>query len=196
LTSSLFGNSVLIWNPTTQELVAEYYDFNMPLNAVRFQGDLVVAELGTGSVVRASGADPSQRTTVADGFVKPMGLAADDENMWVSDRDTGRVWQIIADGEAMEEPLLIAQGLYRPEGIVLAPDGRLLVAETGTDRLLAIDLATGAQSTIAKDLGFSPIYPEGMIPWGMMSGIAVSPSGMIYVTADEANVVYRIEPGQ
>lgn len=196
LTSSLFGNSVLIWNPTTQELVAEYYDFNMPLNAVRFQGDLVVAELGTGSVVRASSADPAQRTTIADGFVKPMGLAAGDENMWVSDRDTGKVWQIIADGEAMEEPLLIAKGLYRPEGIVLAPDGRLLVAETGTDRLLAIDLATGAQSTIAKDLGFSPIYPEGMIPWGMMSGIAVSPSGMIYVTADEANVVYRIEPGQ
>lgn len=196
LTSSLFENSVLIWNPTTQELVAEYYDFNMPLNAVRFQGDLVVAELGTGSVVRAVGADPAQRTTIADGFVKPMGLAANDENLWVSDRDTGKVWQIIADGEAMEEPLLVAQGLYRPEGMALAPDGRLLVTETGTGRLLAMDPKTGATSIMAENLGFSPIYPEGMIPWGMMSGVAVSPSGVIYVTGDEANVVYRIEPGK
>lgn len=196
LITSWFGNAVFVWNPDAKELVEEYYDFNIPMNTVRFQGDLVVAEMGTGSVVRASGADPAQRTTIADGFVKPMGLAADDDNLWVSDRDTGKVWQIIADGEAMEEPLLITQGLYRPEGMALTPDGRLLVAETGTDRLLAIDLETGILSTIAKDLGFSPIYPEGMIPWGMMSGIAASPSGTIYVTADEANVVYRIEPGQ
>lgn len=196
LITSWFGNAVFVWNSDAKELVEEYYDFNMPMNTIRFQGDLIVAELGTGSVVRASGADPAQRTTIADGFVKPMGLAADDENLWVSDRDTGKVWQIIADGEAMDEPLLVTQGLYRPEGMALAPDGRLLVAETGTDRLLAIDLATSAQSTIAQDLGFSPIYPDGMIPWGMMSGIAVSPSGTIYVTADEANVVYRIDPDQ
>lgn len=38
-----------------------------------------------------------------------MGLAADDENLWVSDRDTGKVWQIIATGEAMDEPLLVTQ---------------------------------------------------------------------------------------
>jgi glucose/arabinose dehydrogenase len=125
-----------------------------------------------------------------------MGLAANDENLWVSDRDTGKVWQIITDGEAMVEPRLLAEGLYRPEGMAIAPDGRLLVTETGTGRLLAMDPKTGATSIMAENLGFSPIYPEGMIPWGMMSGVAVSPSGVIYVTGDEANVVYRIEPGK
>ena len=67
--TSWFGNAVFVWNPKTQEVVEEYYDFNMPLNTVRFQGDLVVAELGTGSVVRASAADPTQRTTLAEGLV-------------------------------------------------------------------------------------------------------------------------------
>jgi sugar lactone lactonase YvrE len=196
LITSWFGNAVFVWNPDAKELVEEYYDFNMPMNTIRFQGDLVVAELGTGSVVRVSAADPAQRTTLAAGFVKPMGLATDDENLWLSDRDTGKVWQVIADGEPMEEPRLIAQGLYRPEGMAIAPDGRLLVTETGTGRLLSIDLKTGATSIMTENLGFSPIYPEGMIPWGMMSSIAVSPSGTIFVTADEANVVYRIEPGQ
>ena len=196
LITSWFGNGVFVWDPEAKELVEEYYDFNMPMNTVRFQGDLVVAEAGTGSVVRASAGDPTQRATLMAGLVKPIGLATDDENLWVSDRDTGKVWQPVANGEALKEPILTAEGLDRPEGLALAPDGRLLVAETGTGRLVAIDLETGASSAIAEGVGFSPVFPEGTIPWGMMSGITVSPSGMVYVTGDEANVVYRIEPGQ
>jgi hypothetical protein len=73
---------------------------------------------------------------------------------------------------------------------------RLLVTETGTGRLLSIDLKTGATSIMTENLGFSPHLSRRHDPLGMMSCIAVSPSGTIFVTADEANVVYRIEPGQ
>ena len=75
-----------------------HFDFAMPLNAVRFDGDLVVAEFGTASVVRASGDDPAQRETIATGLTVPAGLATDGENLWVGDWATGQVWQIIADG--------------------------------------------------------------------------------------------------
>ena len=133
--SSWFSNAVWVWNPQTQKVLEEYYDFNMPLNAVRFQGDLVVAELGTSSVVRASAADPTQRTTLAKDLGVPAGLVASKGELWVSDRATGKVWQLAAGGKVLAEPKLTASGLDRPEGMALTPDGRLLVAETGTGRL-------------------------------------------------------------
>ena len=102
--SGWFGNSVVVWNPQTQEVLEEYYDFNMPLNAVRFQGDLVVNELGTSSVVRASAADPTQRVTLAKDLGVPAGLATSGEDLWVSDRATGNVWQLAAGGEVLPEP--------------------------------------------------------------------------------------------
>jgi steroid delta-isomerase-like uncharacterized protein len=194
--SNWFSNSVLVWNPQTQKVLEEYYDFKTPLNAVRFQGDLVVAELGTGSVIRASAADPKQRTTLVKGLGVPAGLAVSKDELWVSDRATGKVWQLAAGGKVLAEPKLTASGLDRPEGMALAPGGRLLVAETGTGRLVAFDLGTGALSVIAEKLGFNPAGPEGIIPTGVMSSVAVSPSGVLYVTGDLANVVYRIEPGK
>ena len=83
LLSGWFGNGVVVWNPQTEKVVEEYYDFAMPLNAVRFGGDLVVAELGSGSVVRASGADPSQRTTLIKDLGVPAGLATNGKELWV-----------------------------------------------------------------------------------------------------------------
>lgn len=196
LLSSWFSNYVMVWNPQTYEAVEEYYDFAMPLSAIRFQGDLVVAELGTSSVVRASAADPAQRETLVEGLGVPAGLVADEENLWVSDRATGEVLQIVAGGEVLPAPKVIASGLDRPEGMALTPQGNLLVTETGTGRLLSIDLTTGAVRTLAEGLGFDPVAPEGQTPTGLMSSVAVSPSGAIFVTGDLANVLYRIEPEQ
>lgn len=190
------ANSVVVWNPRTQEVIEGHYDFKMPFNAIRFQGDLVVAELGTKSLVRANAADPRHCITLIKDLGMPAGLAADGERLWVSDRATGMVWQLRGVGEALEKPKLTASGLDRPEGLALSQDGNLLVAEAGTGRLVAVDLATGSLNTIAQGLGFCADYPEGMIPWGGMSSVAVAPSGVIYVTADAANVVYQIEPAQ
>ncbi|MFN8495827.1 MAG: hypothetical protein U0350_50005 [Caldilineaceae bacterium] len=194
--SNWFSNAVIVWNPQTQKVLEEYYDFKTPLNAIRFQGDLIVNELGTSSVVQASADDPTQRTTLAKDVAVPAGLAANSENLWVSDRATGKVWQLAAAGAVLKKPTLTASGLDRPEGMALTPDGRLLVAETGTGRLVAIDLATGALSTIAEGLGFNPTAPEGGIPTGIMSSVAVDPAGVIYVTGDLAAVLYRIEPSK
>jgi glucose/arabinose dehydrogenase len=114
--------------------------------------------------------------------------------LWVSDRATGNVWQLATGGEVLPDPKLTASGLDRPEGMAVAPDGRLLVAETGTGRLVAIEPATGDMSTIAEGLGFNPDAPGGAPPTMVMSSVAVGPSGVIYVTGDLANVLYRIEP--
>jgi sugar lactone lactonase YvrE len=187
-----FANAVAVWNPETQEVSEYYEDFAVPLNAIRFQGDLVVAELGTASVVRASAEDPSQRVTLAEGLGVPAGLAATDDDLWVADWAAGLVLQIVAGGEPLAEPVPVATGLLFPEGLAVAPDGSPLVVETGAGRLLRIDTATGEVSAVAEGLELGAPGVEGYPPTWMFNGVAVSPSGAIYVTGDVGNVLLRL----
>lgn len=71
--------------------ILELYNFAVPLNAIRFQGDLTVAELETGSVIRQD-ADTGERVVLADGLFVPAGLASTEDDLWVSDWASGIVW--------------------------------------------------------------------------------------------------------
>jgi sugar lactone lactonase YvrE len=89
----------------------------------------------------------------------------------------------------------LATGLSFPEGLAVDGD-RLLVVETGTGRVLGIDLATGARSEVIVGLDFTLDNPEGFFPFGNISSVAVG-NGSIYVSADGTNTVhrFRIPPG-
>jgi DNA-binding beta-propeller fold protein YncE len=101
--------------------------------------------------------------------------------------------QIVANGAVLPEPLVVATGLSSPEGLALTPGGNMLVVEAGAGRLSRINLSTGGVSTIAEGLQLGaegvPGFP-GI--WGF-NGVAVGPSGTIYVTGDIGNVLYRVE---
>jgi DNA-binding beta-propeller fold protein YncE len=137
--------------------------------------------------------NPAERVTLASGLGVPVGLAATDDDLWISDAAAGSVLQIVANGESLTEPVLIAKDLASPEGLAVTPDGNLLVVEAKAGRLLSIDLGTGNVSTIAEELelGWKSDHPT----W-LFNGVAVGQSGTIYVTGDIANVLYRIEPGK
>ena len=188
--SSWFGNAVQVWDPETRQ-VLEHLDFGLPLNAIRFEGDLVVA--GLASVVRVSAADPAVRVALADGLKIPAGLAATDDDLWASERGTGRVLQIVADGKQLSQPMPVATGLSSPEGLAVTPGGNLLVVEAGAGRLSLINTRTGEVSAVAEGLELGAEGTPGMPPtWGF-NGVAVGPSGAIYVTGDIGSVLYRIE---
>lgn len=197
LLTSWFVNLVQIWNPTTQETVAAYHDFAVPLNAIRFQGDLIVAELKTGSVLRVNGADPTQRTPLITKMAVPAGLAATDDDLWVGDFATGQVLQLVADGEELGKPVMVAAGLAGPKGLAVTDDGRLLVVESGARRLSAIDLATGEVTTVATDLAVGAAGWPGWPPTYMLDSVAVDAAGTIYMAGNVGNnVIYRITPAQ
>jgi sugar lactone lactonase YvrE len=189
--TSWFGNTVEVWNPASQAIL-EVHLFDVPLNAMRFQGDLVVSELGTGSVVRLD-AGSNLRTPLATGLSVPSGLAAIEDNLWVADWATGFVWQIVADGITLDPPQLTAAGLALPEGMAADHDGSLLVVESGMGRLSRVDPATGSVHTIADNLALGSAPPAGWPPTWIFSDVAVGEAGAIYVTGDVDNVIYRIE---
>jgi len=196
LSSWLLGNAVQVWNPQTQTTVEDHTDFARPVNAIRFQGDLVVAdvgfEAGAARVVRVSAADSTQLVTLAEGLDVPVGLAATEDDLWLSDWGTGTVLQLVADGNLLAPPTVVATGLARPEGLAMGPDGNLLVIETKAGRLSHIDLASGEVTALVEGLKLglpaSPAFP----PSHIFTGLAVGSSGTIYITSDVKNQLLAI----
>lgn len=190
--SSWFGNVVQDYDLANHRLVAVHAGFQSPNDALRFQGDLIVSEMGTQSVVRVD-AETGERETLADGLLLPGALAATDDDLYVADWASGHVLQLVRDGAQLPEPLLLAT-VEQPEGLTVEPAGTLLVVESGRDRLVRVDPATGAVTVLAPDLGTGfpaiEVFPPSMV----LAGVAADAGGAVYVAADNANQVLRLTP--
>jgi sugar lactone lactonase YvrE len=189
--ASWMGNCVQVWDPASRAQVAAWYDLPVPLNAITFQGDLVITTLGTGGQVVRQDAGGG-RDVIATGLYVPSGLAATDDDLWVADWASGIVWQLVSDGVTLPTPRFVTAGLAGPEGLAVDRDGTLLVVEVAARRLTRVDPASGAQSPVASDLRVGiPATPSG-VPYWALSGVAVDAAGSIYVTGDEGSRVYRL----
>jgi sugar lactone lactonase YvrE len=186
--SSFLADAVQIWNPETKTVLESFPLPNKPLNAIRFQGDLLVAELMTGQVVRLN---PAGNILVGQ-FYLPTGMAASADDLWVADFAAGIIYAVVVDGVTLAQPTPVASGLAGPEGVALDQDGNLLVVETVAGRLSKVDLATGVVNVVAEGLLFHQPLPTDP-PIGFFNGVAVGPSGTIYVTGDQNNVLYSIK---
>ena len=192
LISSWFDSTVNIWDPQQKEMVLTISDFPLPVNAIEFQGDVIVAESYTKSIYRLkTGTAPE---VLASSLGAPAGLVALDNNLWISDQINGTVLQIIQDGITLEEPIIIATGLSSPEGLAFSADGNLLVVEAGAGKLSSIDMNTGEIETIASNLqigleGLGPIVPSTYI----FNGVTVDSSGKIYLSGDKGNIIYQFD---
>ncbi|MGK3967613.1 hypothetical protein WMF38_26000 [Sorangium sp. So ce118] len=189
--SSWFASVVQVYDPAADVVLESYSDFVSPLNAVRFQGDLVVSELGAGPgdarvVRRTSGG----HVTLAPMTV-PSGLAVSGGDLWAADWATGAVLQVVSGGATLSPPLEVVAGLDQPEGMAVDLDGTLLVVESGRRRLLRVEPSTGRTLVVARHLEVGLEAVTGTVPTFAMSSVAVGPSGAIYVTGDEGNVLYR-----
>lgn len=191
LLTSAFLQAVQVRNPKTNEILENHTGFAAPLNAIRFQGKIVVADLATGSLIQVDG---DIRTPLATDLLVPAGLAATDDDLWVTEFGTGKLLQIVAAGQLLTQPITIASGLVAPEGLAVGTENNLLVVESGNGRLSSIDLATGERITLAESLPIGIPAPEQTLPTWIFNGITVDEQGVIYVTADRANQLYRFDP--
>jgi len=155
-------------------------------------GSIIVAEVGTGSLVKVTGQEGKERAVIVKDLIVPTYLApAGPDAVYLTEAMAGTVSRIDLGSGAKT---VVASGLRMPEGVAVLPDGKLAVVETGTRQLLKIDPATGAITPLVINLaaGF-PAYPGGLPPY-LITGVAVSDSGTIYVTGDLENVLYKIIP--
>jgi len=192
LLTSWFSNTVEKVDRKTGKLIATLGDFAAPVDAVEFaDGTMYVAELASGNLVKVS-ADGKERSTVMKELRGPVAMVhGTGPLVYVTEISAGVVTEIdVAAGTRR----VVADNLTGPEGIDLGPDGRLYVAEVGQKRVVAIDPATGAKTVIASnlDIGLAPFPggPPALVP----TGVAVGRTGIVYVSADIRNSLYKLTP--
>lgn len=205
------GDGVSSWRDGT----ALHARFAEPFGiAVSTDGTIFVADAGDAQRIRAIGPDGSVQTLAggprgfADGvggearFNTPSALAIDRSGtLYVADtgnnairrvtRD-GRVTTIAGDGEAgyRDGPGRVAR-FNGPVGVAIAPDGRLIVADTYNDRIRAI-APDGTVSTLAGS--GEPGVADGSTTAALFDtpcGVAVDGMGRVLV-ADTGNGLVRV----
>jgi sugar lactone lactonase YvrE len=190
--ASMSSASVQIIDRVSGATVALAHEFNAPVDAAETaDGRVLVLETGSGSLIALDDEKGEKRSTVATGFSQPVALALDGKGAAYVTSSDGKVTKVdLATGEKTD----VATGLAGPEGIDVAPDGRLIVAEVGAKRVVAIDPATGTATPLAEGLAIGLPAPAGQAPAFLTTGVAVDGKGTVYVSSDLTNAILKIGP--
>lgn len=182
--SQVFG-TVQRFDKTTFEVLDTWEGFNSPGDVLAAAGgELIVAEAGSGRVLRVTGPGENDRETIVGSLAGPTSLAwAGDDAIFVSETTGGRLIRVSLSDGAIEE---IAADLEQPEGIAVTPEGDVLVVEVGARALRRFGAAGGAATTVASDLPIG--WANGP---SLYRDVEVGAAG-IYLTSDVDNTIYRL----
>ncbi|HTG06170.1 MAG TPA: hypothetical protein VK635_19215 [Bradyrhizobium sp.] len=188
--SSWFTGTVQVIDRKTGATREMMHDFKAPHDAVRLaDGSILVSELGSKSLVRASGEHGKDRNVLIGGLEGPVGLVGDAKgDVYVTEAFAGQLSRVGSNGEKT----VIAKDLKMPEGIALTPDGKLIVAEVGAKRIVEIDPQTGKLTEIAGNLPIGLAGAPGGLPTNIPTGVGVGASGTIYFSSDIENAIYKV----
>jgi streptogramin lyase len=154
-------------------------------------GSLLVTDYAADALIRVSESEGRPRSIVTQGLGAPVGLAADGSGgVYVSGYADGTVsWVNLATGDR----LIVASGLNHPEGLTRLSNGKLAVVEVGQRRLVILDPGDGSITVAAEDLpiGFNL---GGEATPGLLTGVAATRNGSIYVAGDADNSLVRVRP--
>uniref|UniRef100_UPI0005551B44 SMP-30/gluconolactonase/LRE family protein n=1 Tax=Bradyrhizobium liaoningense TaxID=43992 RepID=UPI0005551B44 len=182
--SSWFTGTVQVIDGKTGATRDMLHDFKAPHDAVVLaDGSILVAELGSKSLVKVSGAHGKDRTTLIGDLEGPVGLVGGPGGeIYVTEAFAGAVSRIDTNGEKT----VVAKDLKMPEGIARGPSGQLIVAEVGAKRLIEIAPDSGRVTEIAANLPIGLTGAPGGLPTHIPTGVAVGATGVIYFSSDRA----------
>lgn len=119
-------------------------------------------------------------------FDDPFGIViASDQTVYVTDGEQGRLYKVAPDGTTI---VVVADNLNTPSQVAVAPDGMLVVAETGAHVITRVDPQSGKTTAIAgvKDKSGFVDGSAAEARFNGPVGVAVGTDGTIYV-ADTYN---------
>jgi streptogramin lyase len=163
-----------------------------PFDAIPMaDGSVVYAEIATGSITRASGAQWADKKVIVQGLAGPVQMVLGQDGALYVTLAAGQLVRVnLADGSKAT----VADGLALPEGLAQTPWGSFIVAESAAKRLVEIDPVNGSRHSVAENLPIGMPGGVGMPPPYVVTGVAVGADGHIYVSSDLNNAIYRIRP--
>ena len=190
--SSWFTGSVQVVDRATRKTTAVIHGLKAPMDALFLNdGSLVFAEIATGEITRASGADFKERTVVAKGLAGPVQMILGKDGALYVTEAAGNLTRInLTDGSKT----VVADKLVLPEGVAQTPWGTFIVAEAAARRLVEINVADGSRRIVAENLPIGLEAGPGLPPPNVPTGVAVGTDGVIYMSADRNNAIYKIKP--
>lgn len=190
--SSWFTGSVQIIDRATRKTVTTIHGLKSPTDALFLNdGSVVFIEIATGDVTRASGADFKERKVVAKGLAGPVQMVLGRDGALYVTEAAGNLSRInMADGTKT----VVADKLALPEGVAQTPWGSFIVAEAAARRLVEINPVDGSRRTVAENLPIGLEAGPGLPPPNVPTGVAVGSDGVIYMSADRNNAIYKIKP--
>ena len=186
-----FGNVYLV-DRTANKLVKSV-KLKAPYG-VQFLPDnsFLVADFSSGTLVHAAAGKDRSKTVITDQLSGPVGVAYAGENVaYVTEYLSGVVSRVNLETGAT---VGIAWDLLQPEGIAIAPDGRLIVAAVGSQQLIAIDPGSGEVETVADGLPIGLAGGDDLPLPFLLTGVAVEADGSILFSSDIDNAIYRVRP--
>ena len=190
--TSWFTGTVQLLDRATQKTTAMIHGLKAPMDAIPMEdGSVLVAEIATGSVTRLSGADYKTTKLVAEGLAGPVQMVLGSDGALYVTEAAGKLTRIKLDDGSKTT---VAEGLALPEGLAQTPWGSFIVAESAARKLTEIDPASGKRRSVAENLPIGLPAGPGMPPPYVVTGVAVGADGIVYVSADRNNAIYRIRP--
>jgi sugar lactone lactonase YvrE len=190
LTSWLDG-AVRIWDPVAQKVLETHVELAGPVSALRYNGQIVVAEHGKKRVIALVPDGGGRVEIIASGIPAPTGLAIRDGDLFVTDRERGELLRIASAGSPLNPAKVVASGLSSPEGVAATADG-FIVVEGDTGRLVEISMA-GHIETLTTLAPGSPAPSSAQPPSMVFNGVAVASNGVVFATGETNRVLYRID---
>ncbi len=175
--------------------------FNNPVNvAVSPTGEVYIADFGNDAIRRI---EPDGWVTTylhSVGFEAPFGMAfASDGTFYVetdaNDRgarseSTGTVWRLAPGATSLT---VVARDIGRPRGLVVLPDGRVVMSDYAAHVIAVLDPADGAVTVLAGTRGAAGFVdgPGAEARFNRPYGVARRTDGAILV-ADQVNQRIRV----
>lgn len=193
LVCSWFSGSVQMLDRATGKSIVLAHDFVAPVDVLEMpNGDWLVLQSGGRNLLRVSGPDKTTREVIAEGLTGAVAMvAAGDKAVYATLASKGRVVRVdLSSGKVKE----IVRDLALPEGIAIADDGALVVAEVKAKRLIKINPKNGKIEVLAEDLPIGLPGQFGVPASFTPTGVAIGASGTIYMTSDIENAIYKFSP--
>ena len=186
---SWVDNDVRIWDQEKQRRIWEKSGLNAPVSAIRYAGQVVVAEHGSRRIVGFS-KKGDEETIFASDLPAPTGLFKDEKSLYVSDRALGQIILVAIDGLPIAEKKVVIDGVTTPEGFVKKGD-TFFIVEADLGVVSSVNLK-GERKVIAKvskgSQAASPLQPPSQV----FNGITIDDNGVLYVPGESDRVLYKI----